>query len=90
LASLKDNLTLNRFELVEGGHTAFATYRQTDTDLIIPHVEAPPALRGKGTAGRLMEAVADVARARGLKVIPLCSYAALWFKRHPGQHDLLR
>ncbi len=89
MAPLTDNQTLDRFELVEAGHTAFATYRKSDTELVIPHVEAAPALRGKGTAGRLMEGIAALARARGLKIVPLCSYAALWFRRHPDQHDVL-
>jgi len=87
--SVIDNTRLSRFELVEDGQTAFANYRHSGTLLIIPHVEAPPALRGKGTAGRLMEGLAAHARAHGLKIEPLCSYAAIWFKRHPAYRDVL-
>ncbi|MDB5455881.1 MAG: N-acetyltransferase, partial [Caulobacter sp.] len=36
----------------------------------------------KGAAGRLMEEVAKVARAEGMKITPLCSYAAAWLKRN--------
>jgi predicted GNAT family acetyltransferase len=32
--------------------------------------------------------VAD-ARARGLKITPLCGYAAAWLRRHPDAADLL-
>ena len=84
-----DNTQLSRFELIENGETAFANYRHSGTLLIIPHVEAPLALRGKGTAGRLMEGIAAHARARGFKIEPLCSYAAIWFKRHPAYRDVL-
>ena len=53
------------------------------------HVEADPALRGTGAAGRFMQAVADHARAEGLKLAPRCSYAVAWFKRNPDQGDVL-
>jgi predicted GNAT family acetyltransferase len=86
---ITDNAARSRFELVEQGQTAFANYRRNGRTLVIPHVEAPPALRGKGTAGRLMEGIVARARAEGLKIAPLCSYASLWFRRHPGERDLL-
>lgn len=88
--SVNDNSERRRFELVENGQTAFANYRRDGNTLVIPHVEAAPALRGRGTAGRLMEGIVALARARGDKVLPLCSYAALWFQRHPEHADLLR
>lgn len=86
---LHDNTAKQRFELVIGGHTAFADYRQEGNVLHLPHVEAPPALRGTGAAGKLMQAVADHARAQGLKLHPICSYAAAWLQKHPDTHDLL-
>ncbi len=86
---LNDNTALHRFEWDEQGHTAFASYRLADAQLVIPHVEAPVALRGTGAAGRLMEAIAAHAKERQLKVVPLCGYAAAWFRRHPEFADLL-
>lgn len=77
------------FELSEEGHTAFATYRRADNVVTIPHVEAAPALRGKGTAGRLMEGIAALARAQGFKIVPTCPYAIAWFRRHPDAKDVL-
>ena len=88
-SSVTDNTQLSRFELVEDGYTAFANYRRDGSLLEIPHVEAPPALRGKGSAGRLMEGLVAHARAHGLKIEPLCSYAAIWFRRHPDARDVL-
>lgn len=86
---ITDNPAAGRFELVEDGHTAFATYRRNGAILVIPHVEAPPALRGTGAAGRLMQGVMERARADGLKVRPLCGYAAAWIRRHKDFTDLL-
>ncbi len=87
--TLIDNRARSRFELEIDGQVVFADYRRRGTDLIIPHVEAPPALRGTGAAGRLMQAVMEQARSEGAKVTPLCSYAAAWLRRHREHHDLL-
>lgn len=51
--TLTDNTALQRFELEESGLIAFANYRRSGQHVVIPHVEAPPALRGTGAAGRL-------------------------------------
>ncbi len=78
-----------RFELSEQGLTAFADYRIDGDRLVILYVEAPPALRGKGAAGRLMEGVLAEARSRGLKVVPVCGYAAAYIARRAQHRDLL-
>ena len=84
-----DNVGARRFELVEAGQIAFADYVRKEGRLVIPHVEAPLALRGTGAAGRLMEGVAAHARAEGVQIVPLCSYAAAWLQRHPEHADLI-
>jgi uncharacterized protein len=83
------NPALSRFELTESGLTAFATYRRSANRVVIPHVEAPVPLRGKGTAGRLMEGIVALARSEGFKIVPSCPYAAVWFRRHPEAADVL-
>jgi hypothetical protein len=83
-----DNRAQSRFELTEQGLTAFADYSRRGGQLVIPHVESPVALRGQGTAGRLMEGVALHARAEGAKIVPLCPYAAAWLRRRPEFADV--
>lgn len=78
-----------RYELTEEGLTATADYRREEERLFITYVESPPALRGKGTAGRLMEGMLDQVRGEGLKVTPICGYAAAWIRRHPQYQDLM-
>jgi predicted GNAT family acetyltransferase len=87
--SVIDNSARNRFELEENGELAFANYRRSGDIFTIPHVEAAMALRGKGTAGRLMDGIAAIARERHYKIRPTCSYAIAWFKRHPDQQDVV-
>jgi hypothetical protein len=83
--SVIDNASGNagRFELSEQGKTAYADYRREGDILTILHVYAPPALRGTGTAGRLMEGIVAAAKAEGRKIAPACSYAAAWLEKHP-------
>jgi hypothetical protein len=73
----------------EQGLTSWADYRRNGDTLVIDHVEAPPALRGTGAAGRLMAAVAADARRKGLKIIPICGYAAAWLRRSKEFGDLV-
>ena len=87
--SVTDNPARRRFELVENGQTAFATYYRDGTHVVIPHVESPPALRGTGTAGRLLEGIVVLAREEGFRITPTCSYAYAWFRRHRDAQDVL-
>ena len=90
MSGVVNNPSHSRYELAEEGVTAFANYRREGDVLTIPYVESPPELRGKGTAGRLMEGVAAHARAENLKIVPICGYAVSWFQRHPEHKDLLK
>jgi predicted GNAT family acetyltransferase len=87
--TVTDNTAEQRFELEEGGEIAFANYRVASGIMFIDHVESPPALRGTGTAGRLMEGVSGFARDRNLKMHPICGYAASWLHKHKEYQDLM-
>lgn len=69
--------------------TVWADYAIQGNIRAILHVEAEDALRGSGAAGRFMAGLADHARAEGIKLLPRCSYAVAWFRRHPDQGDVL-
>jgi predicted GNAT family acetyltransferase len=49
----------------------------------------PAEVGGRGIAAALVEAAVNTARAEGWKVVPACSYAAVWMRRHPAYQDLL-
>jgi predicted GNAT family acetyltransferase len=84
-----DNTQKHRFELVENGLTVFADYRQHDNRYVIVHVEADPAMRHTGAAGRLMTQMVALAREQTLQIVPRCAYALDWFKNHPDAADVL-
>lgn len=85
MADVKENADTGRLEMVEDGHVVFADIRRSGARLIIDHVEAPEALRGTGAAGRFMEGLVDLARREQATLVPICSYAAAWLKRHPDE-----
>jgi len=87
-AALRD--TGERYELDEDNLTSWADYRLSGDRIFIDHVESPVALRGTGAAGRLMAAMSADIRARGLKVTPICGYAAAWLRRSKEFGDLTR
>jgi predicted GNAT family acetyltransferase len=89
MSDVTDNTARNQYEMPVEGQTVFARYRRTGETVAILHVESPVALRGTGAAGRLMQGIVELARSRGEKLVPLCSYAAAWMKRHPETADLL-
>ena len=82
--------TGERYEMDEQGQTSWADYRKAGDRIFIDHVEAPEALRGTGAAGRLMAAMSADIRAQGLKITPICGYAAAWLRRSKEFGDLAR
>ena len=84
-----DNAAAGRFELTENGHTSFADYHLRGNVVVVPHVETPSAARGQGTAGRLMEGMLEIIRARGQKIAPHCPYAAVFIRRNAQYQDLV-
>jgi predicted GNAT family acetyltransferase len=87
--TLWDNAAVGRLEMDEAGLRVFADYRLDGTRLIIDHVEAPMPLRGTGAAGRFMTSLAEFARSKDLKVVPLCGYAARWLRGSAEYRDLI-
>ena len=67
----------------------WADYADRGEACAILHVEAEPELRGTGASSRFMQSLADHTRREGIKLVPVCGYAAAWFRRHPDQADVL-
>lgn len=78
-----------RFVTEADGHAAVLDYRMSGETLEITHTRVPEPIGGRGIAGALVQAAFEHARAHGLRVRPICSYAARWAERHPDVHDLL-
>jgi predicted GNAT family acetyltransferase len=88
MASVRDNTSLNRFELDAEGAVAFANYRLTPQAVIITHTETPGTLRGRGIASELVGGALELIRADGRKVIAGCGFVADYLRKHPEFADL--
>lgn len=94
MTPFRDDKQAHRFEQGFAGpdgeeREVFAEYAAVGDTRVILHVEADPALRGGGASGKFMQAMAEHARAEGLKLQPRCGYAVAWLKRHPEFGDVL-
>lgn len=87
--AIHDNAELDRFELDFDEGTAVAYYRLTPAAVVFVHTYTPEPLRGKGAASQLVRGALEWARARGLKVVPECSFVAEFIVRHPQYAELL-
>ena len=47
------------------------------------HTFVPPEMRGKGIAGKLVDALIADAREQGFRIAPNCSYVEAAFRRNP-------
>lgn len=79
-----------RYELVRGDEViSYASYRLDDGVVTIPHVETAPEHRGDGCADTLMAGIVADVRARGLRIRPLCPFAASFMRDNHDTHDVL-
>jgi len=56
-------------------------------NLTVYHTEVSESLKGKGVSTQLLETMVKYVRDNNLKVIPLCPYVNVQFKRHPDKYD---
>ncbi|MEM0977100.1 MAG: GNAT family N-acetyltransferase [Pseudomonadota bacterium] len=84
--------TKGRYVLaIGGGPEAELTYSKAgDGLIIIDHTGVPDVYRGQGVGLRLVSHAVDEARKSGVKIMPLCPFAAAQFKRHPDWADVLK
>lgn len=83
------NPLMHRFELTLEGKLALLEYSQRDEHtLVLTHTFVPPELRGKNIAAILTAFALEYARKERKKVVPQCSYAAVYMDRNSQYADL--
>jgi hypothetical protein len=88
-SAVRDNPALSRFELDANGVTAVANYKLDGNVMTFTHTEVPPEARHGGIASRLIDGALQMARARGVKIVPRCSFVQAYIDQHPEVRDLL-
>jgi len=79
-----------RFESWIDGKLAKLDYIQDGKNFVITHVGVHPEQRGQGIAGRIVQVSLEYAKEKDLRVVPMCSYAAAYIRRHPEYVELTR
>lgn len=82
------NPSEHRFETWIDGYLSKLDYIQDGKIFVITHVGVFPELRGQGIAGKITQVSLEYAKEHGLRVVPMCSYAAAYIRRHPEYAEL--
>jgi uncharacterized protein len=80
--TVQHNAAEHRFEATIDGHLCVAEYEQRDGEIIFTHTYVPAELRGRGIAEKLVRTALEYARSEHLRVIPQCSYVAVFIRRN--------
>lgn len=74
---------------LNGQRLAEISYQWKDqTYIIADHTWVDDALRGQGVARQLLDALVNFAREKHLKIVPICSYVEVMFRRDPNLNDV--
>lgn len=85
-SSTRGEFTIER----DGKRVARMNYSRDGEHVEILHTEVDPVLRGEGAGGKLVSAAVEWARAEGVQIVPLCTFAKSVFAKTPEFSDVLR
>lgn len=83
------NEPARRFEVHLDGETAKLVYRRDGDTITFIHTGVPNGIARHGVGSELVRKGLEYARSQGLKVIPLCPFAAAFIRSHPEYSDLV-
>jgi predicted GNAT family acetyltransferase len=83
------NSAAQQFQMTVDGHFAVLTYHQSGKVISLDHTGVPRAIGSQGVAAKLTCAALDFARSEKLRVVPSCSYADAYIRKHPQYRDLV-
>jgi predicted GNAT family acetyltransferase len=87
--TVRHNLAASRYEAEVEDHLAVAEYVREGDRITFTHTLVPPELRGRGVAEKLVRTALDEARQQGWRVVPQCSYVAVFVRRNPEFQSLM-
>ena len=86
---IRHDAAAQRFSVRVEGQDCELDYRLAAGVMTLPHTGVPQAVGGRGIAAALVKAALELARREHWRVVPACSYAALYVRRHPEYAPLL-
>lgn len=89
MPELINNEAKKRYEIHFEDSVAFIEYIKTKENIYLTHTEVPKKLEGKGIGSAMVLATLKDVKDKGLILIPLCPFVALYIKRHPEWKELV-
>jgi uncharacterized protein len=75
----------------DGTRVAEMTYSRADNTLIIiDYAEVSEQFKGTGAGKALVRAAVEMARGKGIKILPHCPFVAAMFRKMPEWRDVLK
>lgn len=87
--AVSHNEAATRFEAQVHGELAVCDYELDGDRMIFTHTYVPPELRGRKIAEKLVRVALEHARTKNFRVMPACSYVAVYIERHREYQPLL-
>ena len=90
--SIKESESKGAVTAIDAGQIAGEmTYsRAGEHHIIIDHTEVDPAFKGKGVGKQLLYKLVEMARAKDIKITPLCPFANAMFQKLTDIQDVLK
>ncbi|MEM1336986.1 MAG: GNAT family N-acetyltransferase [Bacteroidota bacterium] len=86
---LIDNATAKQYEFHIDRFVPRIEYIKAKEKIYLTHTEVPKELAGKGIGTALVKQVLEDIKEKGLTLVPLCPFVALYLKRHPEWKTLV-
>ena len=83
------NEAAKRFETSINGHTGYISYKERDDKLVYDHTIVPQELGGRGVGSALVRHALEYAQEHNKKVVPQCSFVAIYIDKNPKYKHLL-
>ena len=88
---IKDIADARRYELQVDGRIAYVEYNEVAGGRLVSKTLVPSELEGRGLASRLAKHVLADIRAKGIKILPTCTFFAAYIQKHPDEYgDLVQ
>jgi predicted GNAT family acetyltransferase len=88
--AVRDNTEAGEYELfLDGRPVGLAQYQPSEGGLAFVHTEIDPEVAGQGLGGALVSQALDDVRAKGLTVLPYCTFVRHFIETHPEYLDLV-
>ena len=88
---IHDREDTRRYEIEVEGMIAYVEYNNLEGARLVSKTLVPTELEGRGLASRLAKHVLADIRAKGLKILPTCTFFATYIQKRPDDYaDLVQ